>query len=470
MNILFVVKEIGLEHLGIMYISSALKKAGHHVEVVIARYEVVRKKLATDRFEIIAYSVPTLLQDFYILLNDRLKKEFKILSVFGGPHPTVAPEIIYKENVDCVCRGEGELAMVELAEKMSRNEPIFGIENLWVKENGHISKNPLRPLIQDLDSLIFPDRRLFLDTGIFVQGKIHVITSRGCPYECSYCSQPAYNRLYKNQSRIIRRRSPVNVIEEIKEIKKVVRLSFIKFEDDLFISSAKWIDEFCDLYGHDIGVPFFCYVRAELVNSKIMKRLKSAGCRTISMGIETADAHLRTVILRRSVSKEAIIAAARIVKEEGLVLEGLNMVGIPKGSLESDIQTLELNIRCNVDYGNTKLFMPYPGTDIYDFVRDKNLLSDTPFFSFWISSLKFKTAREKRAIENLHKFFSLTVRFPFLLPVVKKIIYFPFGRVYILINLIWEGCVAFFRLYPTGVRGIRVGIIKYINIFRNNVA
>jgi len=188
------------------------------------------------------------------------------------------------------------------------------------------------------------------------------------------------------------------------------------------------------------------------------------------MGIETADDHLRTVILRRLVSKETIMAAARMVKKEGLVLEGLNMVGIPKGSLESDIQTLEFNIRCNVDYGNTKLFMPYPGTDIYNFVRDKNLLSDTPFFSFWTSSLKFKTAREKRAIENLHKFFSLTVRFPSLLPIVKKIIYFPFGRVYILINLIWEGCVAFFRLYPTGTRGIRVGIIKYINIFRNNVA
>ena len=470
MNILFAVKEIDLEHLGIMHLSSFLKDKGHNVEVAAADYKEIRKKIEAKNFEIIAYSVPTLLLDSHLSLNNRLKEEFNIFSIFGGSHPTLVPEIIYHNNIDCVCRGEGELAMVELADKMSRKESISDIENLWVKQNGDIFKNPLRPPIQDLDRLPFPDRGLFSNTGVSNQGKIHVITSRGCLYKCSYCAQPVYNRLYGNKQRTVRRRSPGNVIAEIREIKKTIHLTFIKFEDDLFISSPKWIDEFCYLYEKEVNVPFFCYVRAEIVNSKIIKRLKKAGCRTISMGIETADNYLRTAILKRLASKEAIVKAAHIIKGEGLMLEGLNMVGIPKGSLESDIQTLELNIQCNVDYANTKLFMPYPGTDIYDFVRNEGLLSDRPFFSFWTSSLKFKTAREKRAIENLHKFFSLTVRFPFMCPVVKKIIYFPFRRAYILINLIWEGYVAFFRLYPTGMRGVRVGIIKYINIFRSNVA
>lgn len=470
MNILFVVKEIGLEHLGIMHLSSFLKDKGHNVEAVAAGYKEIRKKIEAKSFKAIAYSVTTLLLDSYLSLNGRLKKEFNIFSIFGGPHPTLMPEIIHESGVDCVCRGEGELAMAELFDRMSRKESISDIENLWVKRNGDVFKNPLRPLIQDLDTLPFPDSKIFSRTGSLEQGKIHIITSRGCPYECSYCAQPAYNRLYGNEQRIVRRRSPGNVIAEIREIKKTTRLTFIKFEDDLFISSPKWIDDFCDLYKKEINVPFFCYVRAELVNSKIVKRLKEAGCRTISMGIETADGYLRKTILKRTAAKDAIIKAARIIKEEGLMLEGLNMVGIPKGSLESDIQTLELNIQCNVDYSNTKLFMPYPGTDIYDFVLKEGLLSDKPFSSFWRSALRFKTEREKRAIENLHKFFSLAVRFPCLLPIIKRIIYFPFGRLYILISLTWEGCMAFFRLYPTGIRGLRVGIIKYINIFRNNVA
>ncbi|MDP8297910.1 MAG: radical SAM protein [Candidatus Orphnella occulta] len=471
MNILFVVKDINLEHLGIMHISSFLKDRGHRVEAIAANYSDIKKKIKSGSFKVIAYSVSTLLLDFYISLNARIKNEFDVFSIFGGPHPTLIPEIIYNNShIDCICRGEGELVMLELAEKMSRNEPIFNIKNLWVKENNRVFKNPLRPLIQDLDSLPFPDRQLFTDTGISDQGKINVITSRGCQYECSYCAQPAYNRLYSDSERRVRRRSPQDVINEIMEVKKVIRPTFIKFEDDLFISSFKWIDEFCRLYRQDVNVPFFCYVRPEHVTSKIVKILKKAGCHTMSMGIETADGYLRTTVLKRTTSKDDIVAAAHTIKREGLVLEGLNMVGIPRGSLESDIETLKLNIQCNVDYSNTKLFMPYPGTAIYDFVCQQGLLADTPFFSFWTSSLKFSTAREKRATENLHKLFALTVGFPFLLPIVKKVIYFPLGRLYIMINLAWEGCVAFFRLYPTGRRGVCRGVVKYMSIFKNNVA
>jgi len=162
MNILFAVKEIDLEHLGIMHLSSFLKDRGHNVEVAAADYKEIRKKIEAKGFEVIAYSVPTLLLDSYLSLNNRLKDEFNIFSIFGGPHPTLMPEIIYHNNIDCVCIGEGELAMAELADKMSRKESISDIENLWVKDNGNIFKNPLRPLIQDLDSLHFRIGAFFL--------------------------------------------------------------------------------------------------------------------------------------------------------------------------------------------------------------------------------------------------------------------------------------------------------------------
>ncbi len=467
MNILFIVKEISIEYLGLMYISGFLKEKGHCAEYVQADYNSVKKKLMYGSFDILAYSVPTLFFDFYLSFNNRIKKEFNTFTIFGGPHPTLSPEIINNDSIDCVCRGEGEFAMAELTHNMSCGKPISGIRNLWVKENGRIFKNPLRPLVQDLDSLPFPDRKLFPASGIPAYGKIHVITSRGCPYECSYCCQPAYNSLYKNKLSRVRRRSPKNVIAELKQVKQDKNLKFIKFEDDLFISSFEWVDEFCSLYEQEIKIPFFCYVRAELVGEKIMKRLKRAGCYTVSMGIETADDYLRKNILKRSVSKGVILKAAGIIKREGIFLEGLNMVGIPKGSVHADIETLRLNIECKVDYANTKLLWPYPGTEIYNLAKRESLLNESAVYSFWISPFNFNGVKEKYATENLHKLFSITVKFPILVLFLRKMIYHPLGRAYLLINLFWEGYAAFFILYPRGLKGFLRGITKYAEIFKN---
>ena len=187
------------------------------------------------------------------------------------------------------------------------------------------------------------------------------------------------------------------------------------------------------------------------------------------MGLETADDYLRNIILKRSMSKETIADAAKIIKEEKIKLETMNILAIPGGSLEADFETLKFNIECRTDYSSVKLLMPYPGTQIHGTVEKKKLLMEKYPSSPWISPLRFVTKKEKHATENLHKLFSITAAFPFLFPLLKTLIYLPFDRFYILINLFWEGYASFFRLYPTGYRGFWRGISKYRRIFRRSL-
>jgi len=465
MDIIFAVKDISEEHLGIMQLSSLLKQDGHTTRAVEARYYPLAEALSQVKGSIIAYSVPTIYYPYYQQLNKRLKQSFKFFTLFGGPHPTIVPEIIEDESIDCVCRGEGEHAFLELARKMERREPIDTINNLWIKNNGMVIKNPLRPLIQDLDSLPFVDRQVFRHSETYSKGKMHVITSRGCPYQCNYCCQPVYDTLYAGKFKNVRRRSVENVISEILEAAKKGRVSFVMFEDDLFVSSEKWISDFSEQYRIQLGLPFFCYVRADMVSSGLVRLLKSAGCVSISMGVETASETLRRDILKRTMVIDDIVRAARIIKNEGIRLETTNIIGIPSGSLEDDFETLRLNIKLKVDYSSVKILMPYPGTAIREYAIKNMFFNPKNEVTHWEYPFAVKNKSKKIKIENLRKLFAITVRFPFLLPLTKKLIALPLGIVYRYVFLLWEGYTSYFILYPTGFRGIGEGCRKYLKKF-----
>jgi anaerobic magnesium-protoporphyrin IX monomethyl ester cyclase len=284
MKLVFVIPPCDQENLGILGLAFFVKKSGFDVRVIESIYQDLKRELQKEKSAILAYYTPTVYYQFLRSLNRRLKSQFPgILSLFGGPHPTFFPEMIEDEGVDGVCIGEGEYAMLELAQNLSEGKPITGIQNFWIKQDGKIYKNPLRPLIEDLDSLPFPDRSYSNNAISFKLGRASVMTSRGCPYKCSYCFSHAYNRLYNNHSGRVRRRSVDNVIEEIKEIKKTYPLSMILFQDDNFILDRQWLSEFLKEYGKGVGLPFSCYVRANLISQEVVKILKNAGCIRVIM-------------------------------------------------------------------------------------------------------------------------------------------------------------------------------------------
>ena len=176
--------------------------------------------------------------------------------------------MIEETSVDAVCIGEGENAMLELVENLTAGESITEIENLWVKKDGQITRNPIRPLIQDLDQVPLPDHELFRRV---IPDRIWyacVLTGRGCPYHCTYCFNHAYRELYKGKGKYIRRRSVDNVLEELRELKKHKCYRFVKFADDIFTLQHDWLEEFCPRYQEEIGLPFSCLTRANHVNPK----------------------------------------------------------------------------------------------------------------------------------------------------------------------------------------------------------
>lgn len=459
MRVLFVVQYSGDENLGIMIMSKMLKQKGFQVEMVEAQYKDICVKLRQNNANtVLAYSAPTVFINYYLELNKQIKKVFKVFSVFGGPHPTAVPELIENEGVDGVCIGEGEFALLELIEKLSSGQSIRDIKNWWIKENGTIYKNSLRPLVKNLDNLPFADRDLFRKQRLFDPEKIHIIAGRGCPYSCSYCCHSYYNKLYSDNAGVIRKRSVENVIKEILQFQEKFPLKFVIFDDDIFTLPDEWIKEFSPQYKKLIRRPFFCYIRADLINREIVEELKSAGCYSVSLGIETDDDLLRSTILKKNISKKQIISAMQLIKKYKIKLKTSNIIGIPGGTLNNDLNTIRLNNECRVDYASVGKLKRYPGTEIskiFFSAADRNP-----------SRLDSKDESRERQLENLEKLFPLAVEYPFLIHFLKILIKLPLIRFYTFCHILWEGYCAYFRLYPAGRRGFFRGIKKYLYLLK----
>ena len=228
MKILFYYR--GSTSLGIQYLSSMLKKGGHEVQLLfdpgvddnlfirwralqkLNRYDKLLAKACKFPPDLVAFSVPSNLYPFVENMAALLKRELKVPAIAGGPHPTALPEyVLSNENIDMVCIGEGDYAMLELADKLENGRNVYSVPNIWFKKNGRIIKNTLRPLIENLDSLPYPDKELFYDYGAFEE-LIPVLAGRGCPFQCTFCFNHAYQRLYRGKGRYVRMRSVDNLI------------------------------------------------------------------------------------------------------------------------------------------------------------------------------------------------------------------------------------------------------------------
>ena len=467
--------------LGMMYLSSILKESGYHVEVVTAQYNQLKKRLLKEEDlskVILAYSVMTFEAEYFLRLNRRIKKEFKVFSVFGGSHPTFFPEMIEEDGVDAVCIGEGEYSLPDLVDRLKRGKEIRTTKNYWVKQEGVIYKNPLNELVSDLDEIPFPDRDLFRSTSF----QHTIMASRGCLFNCSYCFNHAYNKLYDNCPKEVRIRSIGNIIKELFEMKRnnLLKNSWVSFIDSNFISDTEWLKEFAYQYKNKINIPFTVNVHPNLVTDKGLDYLKKADCFLIRLGIESGSFEVRKNILKRPVTDEQIIKACRMIKERGFLLRTYNMLGIPGSTIDDDYKTIELNIRCKPTATVPQMMCPYPKTEMYVAAQKLGLLSNN--FSFGsknpstlrFSQVKFNNKKDKLMIENLHKLSPLVINFPGLLPLTKLLIRLPNNLVFYLIFYFFSLYVDNIKLTPSrshifsikAMRNLGKGIKKTIYLCR----
>ncbi|MFH1249410.1 MAG: radical SAM protein [archaeon] len=440
---------------GIMSMSACLKKSGHKVDLFIASEEKnLIEQLKKIQPDLIGFSVIAGLERKEIDLAKKIKKEVKSLIIFGGPYVTFYPdEVINKDYVDIICLGEGEGAITELLNRLEKGEEIINIKNLWIKNNNKIFKNEIRNLIEDLDKLPIPDRTIYYKYE-FLKNQLSkdFVFFRGCPYNCSFCFNSEFMKFYYGKGKYVRKKSVKKVIEEIKYVKEKFGLSSLMIYDDLFILDKKWLKNFLRIYKKEINLPFNCEVRADLIDEDIVKHLKEANCVTIALGVESGNEHIRNVLLNKNLSNDVIINACKIIKKYRIYLKTYNMVGIPEETLENALETIEFNIKLKPDFAWCSVLRIYPKTLIAeDAIKNGFLKKDFKLADFGNSYQLGKTPLKMKDINkiiNLQRFFSLSVRFPFLLPLIKQIIKIPSNKFFDFISQI---NYSFFTLKTTKI-------------------
>lgn len=422
MKILFLLHDFQIDPLGVGYLSSALKKAGHDVDIVKTKHGIdnVYTKLQLFAPDILAYSVTTGWHKYYLKINKTIKGNY--IRIFGGPHATFFPELAKEKGVDYVIQGEAEKSFVSFVNLLQAHRTL-SLDTKIIKP-GNLEHN--------LDDIEFPDRDLMYsypenaDNPVF-----NVMMSRGCPYSCSYCFNSIYKKIYSGQ-KTLRYRSVENVLKECEEVvRKYPQKKFLFLQDDEFIVNYQLLKEFTKQYVKRVGLPYHCQLRAEFMTKRKAQMLKDSGCVSVTFAIESGNDDIRIKMLNRKVNKDKYLACCKILKKVGLKYRTENMVGLPGETLNEALETLDFNIKCKPDLGWVSLFQPYPKTDLGD-LCEKMLLYDgdvdklgNDFFGYSVLKRDLQ-----RRFNNLQKIFGLVVAFPFLRPFVRFLIWLPENRFY----------------------------------------
>jgi len=410
--------------IGVRIISAVLKKEGHQVELIfipesLYGEESSKKDLIVSSKKNKKYSQATLAlimdlargsdlvcislnENFFgsaVEISEKIKKDLAVPIIFGGPHATINPRECLK-YADFVCCGEGEGVIVELARKLGNKKKYSAIKNLCFKgENGNFIINPLRPLIQNLDTIPFQDysfknHHIIFDEKIYSVNKSYfkyffndkfkdniypIYVTRGCPMGCSYCFNSNFNKLYSGQN-IFRRRSVDNVIDELVQIKK--KLPFIKsvhIVDDNFLAlDESYIEEFSEKYKKYVDLPFVTYgVHPNTVSRKKLGYLTDAGLSGIRMGIQSASERTKK-LYKRHYSNFQIEEACKTINEFKDKIKLVHYDVILDNPWEKEEDLVKTLIFLN------KIPLPhvfvlfsltfFPGTELYDLAKKEGII------------------------------------------------------------------------------------------------
>ena len=336
--------------------------------------------------------------------------------VWGGVHPTVAPESCM-DFTDIVCVGEGEWPMVDLADAVNNKKDFCHIPNLWVKSNGQIIKNDVRPLFENLDRLPFPDYEINDNQFLVHKGKIvpaspknmkgtliryRLLSTRGCPYNCAFCCNSTWINLYRQKGKWVRKRSIPNVIAELENIKnKFPSVNSMSIADDtFFVRDEEEFKLFAELYSEKIRWPFEINTHPATIDEQKIKILHNCGCALIKMGIQSGSQDTNYNIFNRKVPNETIIKAIQILNRfPNLQKEFHYIVSNPFEPDENLRQTLHFAAENHSGNFRTLIFplALFPGSDIYKRAKQTGIITSEQFEIYE----KVYSGKEKRRFDRL---------------------------------------------------------------------
>jgi radical SAM superfamily enzyme YgiQ (UPF0313 family) len=361
--------------LGLLYIASALEGAGyevHFLDSVLEGYDIDKAlneavKLSPD---IIGITTETPNMRRSALFSKKVKNVLDIPIVFGGPHPTLLPkEVLSHDSIDYVVIGEGEASAVEMVNALNSDSPaemISKIKGIGYKNNGKIIITEQSERIRNLDDIKFPAYHL-IDINRY-QPTPHqyrrlpvasVITSRGCPFSCAFCSS---SEMFKRKYIM---RSVDNVIEELVYLEERFGVKEVNFWDDIWGLSKHWVEDFCNkLVKEKIDITWSCSCRADTVTEKMLHQMAQAGCWRVFYGLESLDSEILEAI-NKGIKLERIYDAVNMTKKAGIEVHGNFILGLPIETPEKAKKMVKNICKMPFDYVKFNVLTPFPGTVLH---------------------------------------------------------------------------------------------------------
>ncbi len=372
----------GRIYLGIAYLSAVLRAEGHETSLVHVveppGREWLVERVRSEGPDLIGLSSTTHMFRHAARWAGWLRQDVGAPVVCGGVHPTISTEeVIGTSGIDFAALGEAEDTLLELCAALEEGRDPSGITGLWARRGETVSRNPARPLRTDLDSLPFPDRSIF-DPALFCadqRPRGTLMASRGCPFNCTYCSNHAQKSVYPNPQSYVRFRSPDNVVREIElMVAEDPGIEYIRFDDDILTTDRDWLGRLSELYRSRVGMPFICNSRVNFMDEATARTLAEMGCRVVCMGIESGNEWLRREVLNRRMSNSQITEAFAACREAGIKTVSTNMFGLPLEDTSMVLDTIKLNGRCRPDTIQVSTFIPYPNTELHTLCVKEGLI------------------------------------------------------------------------------------------------
>lgn len=378
---------------GIFCLAAFMRSKGYDVKAIDAEGLKLSSQDITAMIEeyqpdFIGISSTTVAFHRAIEVASDIKERFAAPIILGGPH--VSADYLHAMSFtvfDYAVYGEGEISLLNLCEALLKGETLNDLLGVIFRlESGESIKNAPQPYIKDLDELPFPAYDLIPDISLYSPRPqnykklpvISIITSRGCPGQCTFCDRNVFGNRY-------RVRSARSVFEEIKMLREVYDVQEIYFNDDTFLINKKRIIElFTLLKEAGIFIYWTCLSRINDVDEEFLKFMKENGCWHISYGIESGDQEvLKTIQKNVSLDKARQIIAA--CNKLSIRTTGLFMIGHPTETIESINKTIDFAISSNLDDGIASLYTPFPGTTFFDVIEEYGTLDRTDWakYNYW---------------------------------------------------------------------------------------
>jgi len=404
--------------LGILYLSSTLMKAGYEVKVIDADVDNldlpdIRCAISKYTPDFVGITMNTLQSKAAFETAHYIKKHGDIKVIAGGPHPSaLKAEILRRcKSIDVVVYGEGETTFGELIKAIEDERSLDTVEGICFRNDHEIKTNEPRDQIADLDrlprpalDLVAPIRKYPGPYPVGARPSMHVMASRGCPFNCTFCSNPVWERK-------IRLRSPESVLSEVEWLQESFDVKEIFFQDDTFNVNRHWFESICNgIIDRRLNekIIFKAPFRAneKLVDLELLKLAKRAGFWMIFYGVESGNQNILDSI-KKDLSLEEIERAFKLTRKAGIKTFASFMIGNLGESSGTIQDTVNFAKRIDPNYYGFALAMPYPGSDLYSIAKESGYLKadfeDYTLDRYVLDTGKFSPAEVERLATNAHK-------------------------------------------------------------------